>query len=440
MGGWAGTQLEEEALKGDVEIGIAACFMCPVACRRTVKLKDESIPAGSMQCAGLAAYWDPEQRYYRRKKIWGRASVKASQLTNMYGIGAREVQWGEASVVDRGGLNWIVDCYQNGVLTEENTVLPLSEFGSEEFIEQYLKKLAYREGIGDILAEGIPRAAEYIRDHPEEFNLTPEKAARAYELYEKATDPRVGGYYGRAGRFGGYTLHRWGAIEYPHGILIHSPVCQIFNAVDVRDAQTQHDYTIHILCEGHAGIPVGSDTWRRALETFSEKWFGSQRALQAYSYDHKPEIAIFSQHLAMERENLILCDWIFPLTYSSYTPDLMGDPELTAPSELFSAVTGMDKPRDEMWRIAERCWNLERAIACREGRRREDDWLLPGYFDLVDQLGHTIDRDEFRKAMDRYYRLRGWDLETGVPTRAKLEELDLGDVADELERSGVLPG
>ena len=187
-----------------------------------------------------------------------------------------------------------------------------------------------------------------------------------------------------------------------------------------------------MLCQYRPEIPAGSHLWREALETFSEKWFGSRYALQACSYDHKPEIAIFSQHLTMEKENLILCDWIFPITYSIYTPDHLGDRELTAPSDLFAAVTGIERTRDEMWLAAERCWNLERAIACREGRRREDDWLLPGYFDLVDQLGHTIDRQEFSKALDRYYQLRGWDLETGVPTRGKLEELDLSDVADEL--------
>ncbi|MFH1929459.1 MAG: aldehyde ferredoxin oxidoreductase N-terminal domain-containing protein [Chloroflexota bacterium] len=438
MGGWAGTKLEEEAIRGDIEIGTAACFACPIACRRSVKFKDGSIPPGTVQCAAMDAYCGPEQRYYGGK-YWGRVSFKATQLMNMYGIGAREVQWADASAVDRGGLNWIVDCYQNGVLTEENTDLPLGKFGSEDFIEKYLWKLAYREGVGDVLAEGIPRAAQYIKNHPGEFHLNPEKAARAYEIYQKATDPSMGCYYSRGGRFGGYSMHRWGAIEYPKGVLIHSPVCQIMHATDVRDAGTQHEYTIQMLCQYRPEIPAGSDAWREALETFSEKWFGSRYALQAYSYEHKPEIAIFSQHLAMEKENLILCDWIFPITYSIYTPDHLGDRELSAPSDLFAAVTGIERTRDEMWLASERCWNLERAIACREGRRREDDWLLPGYFDLIDQLGHTIDRQAFSGAMDRYYQLRGWDLETGVPTRAKLEGLDLKDVADELERLGVLP-
>jgi aldehyde:ferredoxin oxidoreductase len=433
MGGWSGTQLEEEALKGDVEIGFASCYMCPVACRRAVKFRDNALPSGTAQCAAMEGYSHLAQKHYGGK-FWGRRSFKVSQLVNMYGIGAREVMWRNASSEDRGGLNWIEDCYLNGILTEENTGLPLSTFGQEEFIEEYLRKVANREGIGDLLADGVPRTAEHIRDHPDEFNLTPENAAKAYELYEKATDPRMGGYYSRGGRFGGYTMHRWGATEYPDGILIHSPVSQILHAVDVRDAATQHDYTVHILCGHRPEIPAGSDVWKKALETFSDKWFGDKYALRADSYDYKPEIAIFSQHLAMEKAGLILCDWIFPFVYSAYTPGHLGDRELTAPSELFSAVTGIDRTRDEMWLAAERCWNLERAINCREGRRREDDWLLPGFFDLVDPLGHTIDRDEFKKALDRYYQLRGWDPETGIPTRAKLVELDLADVADELER------
>jgi len=438
MGGWSGTKLAEEAAEGQVELGFAGCFGCPVACRRSVKFKDSSIHAGTTQCAALETYSFLEQRIYGGKP-WGRLSFKVSQLVNMYGIGCREVMWRPAANEDRGGLNWVEECYGEGILTEENTGLSPEHFGHIDFIEEYLRKLAFREGIGNVLAEGVPRAAEYIKNHPEEFNLSAEKAARAYAIYEKASDPRMGCYYSRGGRYGGYTMHRWGAVEYPKGAFIHSPVVQILHAVDARDAGTQHDYSLHILCSNQAGIPEGSEVWKTALETFAEKWFGGKDALQAYSYKGKPEIAIFSQHLAMEKESLVLCDWIFPLTYSTYTQDHLGDRELTAPAEIFSAVTGIDRTREEMWRIAERSWNLERAIACREGRRREDDWLLPGYFDLVDQQNRTIDREAFREALDRYYQFRGWDLETGIPTRAKLEELDLKDVADELDGLGILP-
>ena len=40
--------------------------------------------------------------------------------------------------------------------------------------------------------------------------------------------------------------------------------------------------------------------------------------------------------------------------------------------------------------------------------------------------------------LNEYYELRGWDKKTGFPTRRKLSELDLTEVADDLERRGKL--
>lgn len=55
------------------------------------------------------------------------------------------------------------------------------------------------------------------------------------------------------------------------------------------------------------------------------------------------------------------------------------------------------------------------------------------------QRVEPLDKDKFEALKDRYYKLRGWDVNTGRPTRAKLEELDLKDVANKLESAGKLP-
>jgi aldehyde:ferredoxin oxidoreductase len=49
-----------------------------------------------------------------------------------------------------------------------------------------------------------------------------------------------------------------------------------------------------------------------------------------------------------------------------------------------------------------------------------------------------LNRSKFLKLLDKYYELRGWNRRTGWPTRAKLEELGLKEVADELESAGKL--
>ncbi len=49
-----------------------------------------------------------------------------------------------------------------------------------------------------------------------------------------------------------------------------------------------------------------------------------------------------------------------------------------------------------------------------------------------------VDRGEFEAMMNEFYRIRGWDVASGLQTRTGLDELDLGDVAGVLESQGLL--
>jgi aldehyde:ferredoxin oxidoreductase len=57
---------------------------------------------------------------------------------------------------------WLDDSHQAGILTYENTGIPLSKLGSQEFIETLLAMIARRQGFGDILAQGLSQAAEAV--------------------------------------------------------------------------------------------------------------------------------------------------------------------------------------------------------------------------------------------------------------------------------------
>ena len=107
-------------------------------------------------------------------------------------------------------------------------------------------------------------------------------------------------------------------------------------------------------------------------------------------------------------------------------------------SRLLSAITGFHYDQETFWKSGERIWNLRRAIMIREADRdRDADTLNHHYFERVCPTGSALpeplDRDKFEALKDRYYKLRGWDVTTGRPTREKLEELGLADVADRLE-------
>jgi aldehyde:ferredoxin oxidoreductase len=107
-------------------------------------------------------------------------------------------------------------------------------------------------------------------------------------------------------------------------------------------------------------------------------------------------------------------------------------------AEVLSTGLGRRINAHELSIYQKRVRQLERAFNCREGLRREYETLPDQYItDLMMDAhfeGMAKERSRLEAIKDRYYKLRGWDLTTGVPTRATLESLDLKDVADELEK------
>ncbi|HXX65398.1 MAG TPA: aldehyde ferredoxin oxidoreductase family protein [Bacteroidota bacterium] len=109
---------------------------------------------------------------------------------------------------------------------------------------------------------------------------------------------------------------------------------------------------------------------------------------------------------------------------------------------LFEIATGIKITDEEMRKIADRIWTLERSFQVRAGVTRKDDAMVGRFMNErvpdgpYKGLGFT--RKDWDKMLDEYYDLVGWDKKTGIPTRATLESLELGDVADELERLGKL--
>jgi aldehyde:ferredoxin oxidoreductase len=146
------------------------------------------------------------------------------------------------------------------------------------------------------------------------------------------------------------------------------------------------------------------------------------------------------------RDSLGLCDFVWPITYSLSAPDGVGDPYLEG--HIFNAVTGI--PADELEIYAERIFNMQRLIRVREGHRvPQDDYppdfnftepltsnvhggmlIAPGPGARpVDMTGNVLDRAKFKVMLEEYYRLRGWDLRTGLPTKKTLAALGMQDIS-----------
>jgi aldehyde:ferredoxin oxidoreductase len=103
---------------------------------------------------------------------------------------------------------------------------------------------------------------------------------------------------------------------------------------------------------------------------------------------------------------------------------------------LMEAVTGISFTPEKVAEVGERINNLARAFNVREGFTRADDTfperLMTEPLQKGASKGHFISREDLNGMLDEYYTVRGWNLDTGIPTRKKLLELNLGYVADQL--------
>ena len=108
----------------------------------------------------------------------------------------------------------------------------------------------------------------------------------------------------------------------------------------------------------------------------------------------------------------------------------------------FNAVTGFGYSKEELFRISEKVWNLTRAFWAREvddvGRKYD---LPPGrVYEPVPSgpaKGMHLTEEKVNRMLDEYYELRGWN-ENGIPTEAKLKELGLERLAEDLKELGKI--
>jgi aldehyde:ferredoxin oxidoreductase len=95
-------------------------------------------------------------------------------------------------------------------------------------------------------------------------------------------------------------------------------------------------------------------------------------------------------------------------------------------------MTGSD-----LLKCAERVWNLQKCFNIQEGATRVDD-RFPKQVMPMTLGGKLLDDSTMDAWLNEYYEERGWDVETGRPTKEKLVALGLEDAAQGLEKLGLI--
>lgn len=135
-----------------------ACYRCPIACGRSVKVDENPY---SMEGAG------PE---YETCAAFGslclndnlNSIAKANDLCNRYGID---------TITTGSVIAFAMECYEKGLITQKDTGGIELEWGKPEVIIRMIHKIGKKEGIGEILSEGVKKAAERIQRGSEDFAL-----------------------------------------------------------------------------------------------------------------------------------------------------------------------------------------------------------------------------------------------------------------------------
>jgi len=144
-----------ETITNTILKGRHACYLCPVACFRRVEIQDEPY---TMNGSG------PE---YQTVAALGslcennnlEAIAKANDLCNRYGL----------DTISTGvSIAFAMECFEKGIIKKNETKATLS-FGNKHVILELIKKIAFRDGLGDILAEGVKRASERIGSGTRDF-------------------------------------------------------------------------------------------------------------------------------------------------------------------------------------------------------------------------------------------------------------------------------
>ncbi len=370
-----GTTMYDTILRGAAEgkqdrIGRDTCYACTVRCKRVVEITEGKYKVDPH-------YGGPE---YETTSTFGNycaigdlaAISKANELCNKYGM----------DTISCGAtISWAFEAFNEGKLNLEDTDgLDLS-WGNAESMVKLVEKIAKRDGFGDVLAEGSERAAKKIGRGTEAYLITFKgQEAPAHMPRVKRSLAII------------YATNPFGADHQSH----------------------EHDPAFEDDFEGYKE--------RMAVLGFSE-------GVEARSLsDEKIRFTIASQYMYSAMDSLNLCQFVYGPAWQLYGPDDM--------VELVRAVTGWeDVSFAELQRVGERRLNMMRAFNAREGIDRKHDLVPEKLFKPLKggpSDGWSLDRKEVESTLDKYFEFCGWDVKTGNPTRTKLEELDLGWVADKL--------
>lgn len=343
------------------------CYRCPISCGGHMK-------GGVGEYRYRAGAHKPE---YETLGAFGglclndhlESIVMANEICNRYGL----------DTISTGAtIAFAMECYEKGIINQKDTDGIDLTWGNHQAIVAMTEKIARREGFGEVLADGVKVAAERINRGAEKYAIhvhgqelpmhDPRSTPSFATVYQ--SDPTPGRHM--QGSCAHFEMHASENYEFPHfGVKI---------------------------------TPVDIDTFKYTY-TGKGRW-------EALFRNHS--------HLGNTSGACLLAD----LGPGMVTP-------IDTIPKFLSLVTGWQFSTEELLKTGERISAIRQAINVREGLSPKD-FKMPGRTigDPPLQEGPTAHITvDVNHMVAEYFKAMDWDLETGKPSKKKLLELGLEDVA-----------
>jgi aldehyde:ferredoxin oxidoreductase len=344
-----------------------SCFSCTIPCSRFFEINSDKyqLKSEGPEFEGLAGF----SSKLGINNI--EDTLKCVDMCNRYGLDV---------ITTSECIAFSMELYERGIVNKKEVDNLELIWGNVEAVQTLIRKIAYREGFGDVLADGALAAARKIGRGSEKYVMH----VKGLEIFK--ADPRG---------IKGYALG---------------------NAVSTRGGD-------HLRSEPSFEFTQDREEAIRR--------FGVPEAAFRLEYKGKGKVVKFYEERCVLADSLNACkNTITNMEILSYSEA----------AELLNYLTGLQFTESGIQKACERIYNVERSYIVREGIRRKDD-TLPERF-LKEPLPEgsgpsTGSVVELEPMLDEYYSERNWDPETGIPFEEKLLELGLSDIVNDLKIRGI---
>lgn len=279
-------------------------------------------------------------------------------------------------------IHWLMELYDDGIISADDTDGIPMEWGSGRAILGMLKKMAFREGIGNILADGILPAAKAI---------------------------------GRNSEY--YASHSRGL-----------PMSELNNP-NFTGAMKGAALAIVVSSRGDTLKIMSTTTTAHLTPAEAKAMTGTEMARKSLKCDGKPELVKFMEDTVVMADTLSFCK--LQTQWTSFGVCRWEDF-----AAFLSAGSGRAIDVQTLLDFANKIRTLERAYEIQEGYTREKQVLPERFYETIKEgrlKGLRLTHEELEDMKTKYYRLRGWDEETGIPTEEILNRYGFNKAVQNLK-------